>query len=245
MTRLQAWFGLTAPLAIRRWSLFRTVSVVPDGSGSEIGLVLHSSRPWVPSSAKKNRVPPTSASLETPKPSRLMSLTIIVPASVPSLFHSSRPWVPSSAAKKAVPPRSVRDPPTKALAETGLMSFTITVPASVPSLFHSSVSSTIKKSVPPTSASHPSSEEPFGLTSLTITVPASVPSLFHSSLPSTTKKSVPPTSVSRYAPMSLTITVPASVPSLFHSSRPWVPSSPEKNRVPPTFVSQSGAKSPS
>ena len=42
--------------------------------------------------------------------------------------------------------------------------------------------------------------------------------------------------------MSLAITVPASVPSLFHSSSLWVPSLAEKNRVPSTLVSESGAK---
>ena len=36
-----------------------------------------------------------------------MSLTMTVPAAVPSLFHSSRPWMPSLAVKYSVPPTSM------------------------------------------------------------------------------------------------------------------------------------------
>ena len=38
-----------------------------------------------------------------------MSLTIFVPAAVPSLFHSSVPWTPSLAAKKSVLPTWVNE----------------------------------------------------------------------------------------------------------------------------------------
>ena len=44
----------------------------------------------------------------TPPAPGLMSLTMTVPASVPSLFHSSRPWVPSLAVKNSVPLTFVR-----------------------------------------------------------------------------------------------------------------------------------------
>ena len=82
-------------------SLTRTVP-------ASVPSVFHSSRPWVPSSAVKNSVPPTSVRyvgpLYSPSSPGSMSLTRTVPASVPSDFHSSRPWVPSSAVKNRVPP---------------------------------------------------------------------------------------------------------------------------------------------
>src|SRR5215203_756743 len=82
----------------------------------------------------------------------LMSLTSVVPLSVPSLFHSSTPCLPSSAAKNTCLPMTVtvsgwlqplgipqspcwqRAPGGK----SGLMSLTTLVPLLVPSLFHSS-----------------------------------------------------------------------------------------------------------
>jgi hypothetical protein len=79
----------------------------------------------------------------------LMSLTMIVPASDPSLFQSSRPCVPSVPEKNRVSPTFVS---LETPEPSGLMSLTMTVPASVPSLFHSSrpwvPSSAAKKRVP-------------------------------------------------------------------------------------------------
>ena len=72
---------------------------VPDSVPS----LLHSSVPWVPSSASKNMVSPTTVNEfelpPLPPEPGTMSLTITVPDSVPSLFHSSVPWVPSLARK--------------------------------------------------------------------------------------------------------------------------------------------------
>src|SRR5690242_8314927 len=65
----------------------------------------------------------------------LMSLTITVPAVVPSDFHSSLPWVPSSAAKNSFPTTSVKpDGSARSLTTLpfGLMSLTRTVPTPVP-----------------------------------------------------------------------------------------------------------------
>jgi hypothetical protein len=62
-------------------------------------LLSHSSDPWVPSLAEKNRVPLTftrEPGDESPAPG-LMSFTRKVPAAPPLLSHSSIPWVPSLA----------------------------------------------------------------------------------------------------------------------------------------------------
>ena len=100
-----------------------------------------------------------------------MSLTITVPASVPSLFHISPPLVPSLAEKKSTPSM-----PAKSVAEEelgpGKMSLTRTVPASLPSLFHSSSSPPLslarKNSVPLTLRRKVANEESIpGLISLT------------------------------------------------------------------------------
>jgi hypothetical protein len=82
-----------------------------------------------------------------------MSLTLTVPAAVPSLCQSSTPLTPSVAEKYSVPLMLARLDGVDA-ALPGLMSLTRTVPAAVPSLFQSSrpltPSSAEKKSVPPT-----------------------------------------------------------------------------------------------
>src|SRR5947209_18849823 len=67
-----------------------------------------------------------------------MSLTITVPASVPSDFHNSRPWTPSSAVKYRVLPTATRLSGPRYPYGEGLMSLTRSVPASVPADFHSS-----------------------------------------------------------------------------------------------------------
>ena len=67
--------------------------------------LVHSSRPWMPSTAVKKSLLPTavrSSGDDGEDPCR-MSLTMRVPAGVPSVFHSSRPWMPSVALKKSVP----------------------------------------------------------------------------------------------------------------------------------------------
>ena len=80
---------------------------VPDSVPS----LLQSSMPWVPSSARNSRwslvavimaQSPLSNDPDAGKPLELpglMSLTITVPDSVPSLLHSSLPLVPSSPEK--------------------------------------------------------------------------------------------------------------------------------------------------
>ena len=85
----------------------------------------------------------------------LMSLTITVPDSVPSLFHSSLPWVPSSALKNSVSPTAISSVGRLEPPGLGLMSLTSTVPDSVPSLLYSSMVPSdaefeAKKTVPPT-----------------------------------------------------------------------------------------------
>jgi hypothetical protein len=62
----------------------------------------------------------------------MTSLTMTVPASVPSLIHTSNPAFLSLATKKSIVPTAVRS-------WGGWVSncFTMTVPASVPSLFQS------------------------------------------------------------------------------------------------------------
>src|SRR5215213_284285 len=133
----------------------------------------------------------------------LMSLTSLVPFSVPSLFHSSTPCLPSSAAKNTCLPMTVtvsgwlqplgmpqspwsqRAPGGK----SGLMSLTSLVPFSVPSVFHSSspcfLSHALKNVVLGAVETMSSgSEVPGpGTMSLTSLVPHLVPSLFHSSSP--------------------------------------------------------------
>src|SRR3954463_2044362 len=187
---------------------------VPVAVPSEV----HSSFPWVPSSALKNSLPPTSVRFEGPYPSPprrsgSMSLTRTVPAFVPSEVHSSLPWTPSSAVKNNFPPPSGGQfgpwgPYSSSGALRGLMSLTRTVPAFVPSEVHSSFpwtpSSAVKNNRPPTSVR------------------------FEGLL---------------WRPrgsMSLTRTVPAFVPSEVHSSLPWTPSSAVKNNLPPTAVRDSG-----
>jgi hypothetical protein len=87
-----------------------------------------------------------------------MSVTILVPAAVPSLTHSSRPWTPSSALKKTRLPTRVSSNGSDPRAP-GAMSSIRTVPAAVPSLFHSSLpeapSSAVKNSSVPTAAVAP------------------------------------------------------------------------------------------
>src|SRR5262249_2964956 len=96
-----------------------------------------------------------------PKPGP-MSVTISVPASVPSLFQSSVPWTPSSAVKNSMPLKFVKYPGYELLGseywypeesyftvDPGLMSFTNLVPP--PSLANSSIPkfpSAPKNSVP-------------------------------------------------------------------------------------------------
>src|SRR4051812_22832358 len=65
------------------------------------------------------------------------SLTMAVPAAVPSDFHSSKPWGPSLAEKNRVLPTAVRLRGQE-LVEPGLRSEIMAVPAGVPSLRHSS-----------------------------------------------------------------------------------------------------------
>ena len=63
-----------------------------------------------------------------------MSVTMTVPAAVPSLFHSSMPFVPSLAVKKSVPSTFVRLLGLSRRVDV----LDQQVPAAVPSLFHSS-----------------------------------------------------------------------------------------------------------
>jgi len=74
---------------------------------------------------------------EFPVPA-LISNTITVPDSVPSVFHNSMPFTPLVAAKKRMPFTLQRADGLE-LAKPGLISFTISVPAVVPSVFHSSI----------------------------------------------------------------------------------------------------------
>ena len=66
-----------------------------------------------------------------------MSLTIFVPADVPSVVHSSRPAAAVSALKNSFPPATV-NPSGAEPAEPEAMFLTIFVPADVPSDFQSS-----------------------------------------------------------------------------------------------------------
>src|SRR6266545_2281941 len=90
--------------------------------------LFHSSNPWVPSSAPKDKVPPTSkisiAALLAPAAPGLMSFTRTVPALVPSLRHSSSPCAPSSAKKYKLSPTLAIGPMSES-AVPGLMSFTV------------------------------------------------------------------------------------------------------------------------
>src|SRR5215212_7404049 len=145
---------------------------------------------------------PLSLGLELPL-TVLMSLTSVVPFSVPSLFHSSTPCLPSSAAKNNVLPQAVGvsgwlqplgmpQSPCLQRAPGGksrLMSLMSVVPFAVPSVFQSSspcfLSHALKNVVlgdVDTKSSAPESPGP-GKMSLTSEVPAFVPSLFHSSSP--------------------------------------------------------------
>src|SRR5205085_2230731 len=133
----------------------------------------------------------------------LISLTMRVPALVPSDVQSSPPCEPSLAKKKSRPPDGVRnrgpDPP-----DPLLISATICVPAALPLDFHSSNPCTpslaAKNSEPLRTAdgcSGGSSAGPTmlasacsalagpGLTSTTRCVPAALPSVDHSSNPCT------------------------------------------------------------
>src|SRR5215217_2050508 len=143
-----------------------------------------------------------AAGLELPL-TVLMSLTSVVPFSVPSLFHSSTPCLPSSAAKNTCLPMTVTVsgwlqplgmPQSPCLqrapgGKSGLMSLMSVVPFVVPSVFHSSspclLSHALKSIVLgaiDTKPSTPESPGP-GTMSLTTLVPLLVPSLFHSSSP--------------------------------------------------------------
>src|SRR5262245_33129056 len=119
-----------------------------------------------------------------------MSLTRLVPASVPSDCHSSFPCTPSSALKNSCPsrfPSHTGYPQPEWL--PGQMSLTRVVPASVPSDRHSSgpcppSSAGLKNSVSPTTVKERKYEMLLllpGQISLSMVVPASVPSLVHSS----------------------------------------------------------------
>ena len=68
----------------------------------------------------------------------LMSLTIVVPAAVPSLHQTSVPFTPSSAEKHTSLPRATRYSGSEPSSGVGSMSLTIAVPAAVPSLRQSS-----------------------------------------------------------------------------------------------------------
>ena len=77
-------------------------ALMTGGIVSLISMAIQSSLPVVPSSALKNSLLPTSVKLvgkELPVPA-LISLTMTVPAEVPSLLQSSRPFTESLAAKK-------------------------------------------------------------------------------------------------------------------------------------------------
>src|SRR5262249_7628372 len=83
------------------WGLMSLPRSVPAAVPS----LFHSSTPFTPSAAEKNRAPLTFVRLpgfELALPG-MMSLPITVPAVVPLLFHSSEPCVPSLAAKNRVP----------------------------------------------------------------------------------------------------------------------------------------------
>ena len=69
--------------------------------------LFQSSMPWMPSSAAKYAVPPTSVSDQRYDGPGPMSFTITVPAAVPSLLQA-HPMGPSSAWKYSVPSTSVR-----------------------------------------------------------------------------------------------------------------------------------------
>ncbi len=201
--------------------------------------------PFVPSLARKNSVPLNSVRYDGKRvpASGLMSLTITVPASVPSLFHSSsRSFRHLREEQRSVQLRQILGIEAS---PAGLMSLTITVPASVPSLFHSSLpfvpSSALKNSVPFTSVRLPGFGSPRRIDVLDHLRPGlgpvALPQLGPVCAVISTKNSVPSTSVkspgmsSAAGLMSLTIAVPASVPSLFHSSHPFVPSLAQKNNV--------------
>ena len=154
----------------------------------------------VPSVALKKRVPlklTSEPGLELKPGIASMSLTITVPAVVPSLFHSSAPDpLPSFPEKNRVPLTFVRKLGLRVVGKTG------TVPARLPSLFQSwspVPGLAMKNRVPLTLVSSCGLESPVGLMFLSIVVPVAVPSLFQSSTPfevpsHAAKKTVPLTS---------------------------------------------------
>jgi hypothetical protein len=106
-----------------------------------------------------------------------MSLTITVPAAVPSLFQSSLPPTPSEAGMNKVPATSV-------MVRRMLKECTWTVPAAVPSVFIKELFNLVKKRVLPMRIKAVGFESPVpGTMSLSRAVPPGVPSLFHSSIP--------------------------------------------------------------
>src|SRR5262245_51157061 len=164
---------------------------------------------------------------ELPDPANT-SLSIVVPAVVPSVTHASLPSVPLSAEKYTLPPMVVRSSGDED--KPGRMSLTWNVPAAVPSLRHSSLSVNdgVNSSVPFRLVSSSGKEENTPVDrSATCMVPVAVPSLFHNSvpceLPLPEKNRVPPTLViccgarPKLPVTEVTFTVPVSVPSLFHS----------------------------
>src|SRR5262245_16634042 len=232
-------------------------SIVPPSLPS----LVQSSAPFVPSSARKKRVPSTSAEVRTlddREPGR-MSLTITVPALVPSVFQSSLPCVPSLAPKKSAPFEFANALGLE-LEAPARMSFSIAVPAAVPSLFQGSCSpsSGTKTSRPFTSWNSVSRSFCVAWNAVIGKVPLAVPSLRQSCWPSgpvAENHSSPPTlpracgeELVGPGTMSATRTVPATVPSLFQSST--LPSGKTtggcvvpsflKNKVPPAFVSSCG-----
>ncbi len=123
-----------------------------------VPLLVHSSKPFVPSEAVKYSVPLTFANAprgySTVVKAGWISLTSTVPELVPSLFQSSKPVVPSEARKYNVPLMFVRYNGLL-LAVPGLISLTSTVPELVPSVFHNSLplAPPIVPSVPENTAS--------------------------------------------------------------------------------------------
>src|SRR5262249_628004 len=76
--------------------------------------VRQTSHPWAASLARKYMIPSSSACFQTSPSSSTnelngpprMSLTITVPASVPSVLQSSHSWTPSFARKSALSPKT-------------------------------------------------------------------------------------------------------------------------------------------
>lgn len=137
-----------------------------------------------------------------PSAPTLMSLTMVVPAAVPSLDQSSLPWVPSSAKKSTLSPRAV----------------STALDAHPSAARH--VSGEGVREVGGEGGLVAVSEEEAECTRVPLCCAASdvwhIRTRLEAALPGT---------------MSLTMTVPAAVPSDFQSSLPWVPSLAEKKIV--------------